>query len=271
MLTLETDDSQVVVVPELGGSIQRFTVGDIDVLRRGQPDRGAMYMASFPMVPFCNRIEDGRFEWEGRLADVGTAPEVGEPHAIHGHGWRWRWDVAESDHTSATLTFLHPAGRWPWRYRATQTIELEAGRLHQTVSLQNLSDTPMPHALGFRPWFERPARITANVDGVWVGDSIFPDRWIEAEPLRGFDVDRAEYDNAFTGWDGRAMLDFKDWRLQMSSDTDRLHVFTPAGHGHFAVEPTGATPGALNHPDREPIAVLEPGAITERYMRLAVG
>lgn len=270
MLTLTAGESEIAVMPELGGAIQRFTVRGIDVLRRGQPDRGAFYMASFPMVPFCNRIRDGRFEWEGRLADLGTAPEVGEPHAIHGHGWRWRWDVLAQDDNELTLGFLHPAGRWPWRYRATQTLSLEDGRLDQVVTLENLSDSAMPYALGFHPWFERPARITANVDGVWVGDDVFPERWIETEPFRGFDVDRAEYDNAFTGWDGRAMIDFGAWRLQMTADTNRLHVYTPAGHGFFAVEPTGAVPGAFNHPDREEIEVLEPGARAERSMRLSV-
>jgi aldose 1-epimerase len=270
LLSMQADDSQVVVVPELGGSIQRFTVGEADVLRRGQPDRGAFYMASFPMVPYCNRIEDGRFEWDGRLADLGTAPEVGERHAIHGHGWRWRWEVDHSDATSIALSFLHPAGRWPWRYRATQTLTLEPGRLHQILTLENMSDTSMPYALGFHPWFERPARITANVDGRWIGDSIFPDRWVEADAFRGFDVDRDEYDNTFTGWDGKAMIDFGTLRLQMTSDSRRLHLYTPAGHGYFAVEPTGSIPGAFNHPDREPIEVLAPGEKTERFMRLAV-
>jgi aldose 1-epimerase len=270
VLTLHADDSHVVVSPELGGSVQRFTVGDIDVLRRGQPDRGAMYMASFPMVPFCNRIEDGQFTWNGRLADLGTAPEVGEPHAIHGQGWRWRWDVLDSDDSKVTLSYLHPAGRWPWRYRATQTLTLEPGRLDQTITLENLSDEPMPYSLGFHPWFERPARITANVDGMWVGDDVFPDRWIEADAFRSFDVDRADFDNAFTGWDGKAMIDFGEWRLQMSADTDRLHVYTPAGHGFFAVEPTGSTPGAFNHPEREPLDALDPGATTDRFMRLSI-
>ncbi len=271
MLTLTAGDIQVVVVPEIGGSLQRLSVGPTDILRRGRPDHGsALHMASFPLVPWCNRIVDGTFIWEGRPVDVGPSPELGEPHGLHGHGWRWRWDVLETDEGSTVLGFLHPAGRWPWRYRAEQAIVVETDRVTTTLGVENLSDSPMPVALGFHPWFERPARFTANVDGQWVGDDVIPNRWAEAEAFRGFDVDHREYDNTFTGWDGRAMIDLSDVRVQLTSDLDKLHVFTPKGRGHFALEPTGGSPAALNHPDRESLALLEPGARTERFMRISI-
>ena len=271
MLTLRAGDLEVAVAPEIGGSLQRFTIGDIDVLRRGRPDLGnALHMSTFPMVPWCNRIVEATFDWNGRLVDVGPTPELGESHGLHGHGWRWKWEVTESAPASATLEFLHPAGRWPWRYRAVQHIEVDEGRLIQSIGMENLSDTPMPFSLGFHPWFDRPARISANVDGVWEGEDVIPVRWREVEAFRGFDVDHEEYDNTFTGWDGRTMIDLPNLRVQLTSDLDMLHVYTPRGRGHFAVEPTGAPPGALNHPERDDIERLEPGASVERYMRLSI-
>lgn len=269
MLILRVGDTEAAVDPRLGASLQRFTVGGADVLRRGRPDLGSsLHMASFAMVPWCNRITEGVFTWDGKLVDVGPSPEVEEVHGLHGHGWRWRWDVADSTPTGATLEYLHPAGRWPWRYRTVQAIEIDEGRLVCKISIENLSDTPMPFSLGFHPWFERPARLSANVDGMWTGEDVIPERWREADPFRGFDVDRDTFDNTFTGWDGRATIEAGDLRIQLTSDLDRLHVFTPAGHGHFAVEPAGAPPAALNHPDREPPVLLQPGASADRYMRL---
>ena len=45
-----------------------------------------LQFASFPLVPFSNRIADGRFEWDGEQIEIDPnfAPE---PHAIHGVGW----------------------------------------------------------------------------------------------------------------------------------------------------------------------------------------
>jgi galactose mutarotase-like enzyme len=122
--------------------------------------------------------------------------------------------------------------------------------------------------MGFHPWFERPARVTANVDGVWTGDGIFPTRWAEFPGFRGFDVDHAEHDNTFTGWDGRAVIDLNGLRVDLSANASMLHVFTPRGQGYFAVEPTDAIPGAFGRPDLQSIDTVEPGASVERWMRL---
>jgi aldose 1-epimerase len=251
LITLSVGDTTVVIAPDLGSSVQRFTVGSVEVLRPGRPDlRDPLEMSSFPLVPWCNRIVDGQFDWDGRLVDVGGTPLVGEPHGLHGHGWLWRWDVVKEGQDTAEVEYLHPAGRWPWRYRARHRFEVEQGRLTQTLSVQNLSDTAMPLSLGFHPYFERPGRLTANIDGFWTGDDIIPERWEDRESFHSTDVDRTELDNTFTGWDGRALIEVPGGRVEMWSDLGLLHIFTPRGRGFFCVEPTDAVPGALNFGSR---------------------
>lgn len=271
MITLASGDTTLVVLPELGATIQRFRVDGVDVLRVGRPDLGdPLEMSSFPLVPWCNRIEHGRFEWNGRLVDVGGTPLVGEDHGLHGHGWLWKWDVAERHDDRLVVEYLHPAGRWPWRYRARQELQVEDRRLTAILSVTNLSDTVMPTALGFHPYFERPARLTANVDGMWTGEDIIPDHWEEHDSFRGVQVDRTEFDNTFTGWDGRAFIDIQAGRVELSSDLPFLHLFTPPGRGFFCAEPTGAAPGALNHGSRGGVEVA-PGESLSTTMRLTLG
>ena len=58
-------------------------------------------MASFPLLPWCNRIRDGRAQFGGR--DIAIAP--GHPaspsgkHPLHGIGWLRPWQVAQASPT----------------------------------------------------------------------------------------------------------------------------------------------------------------------------
>jgi len=85
-LTLCAGNLALDVAPEIGGSIARFRFGDQDLLRPapdGANDAGEM--ANFPLVPFSNRIRDGRFTCDGR--EVVLAPNLpGDPSPLHGQG-----------------------------------------------------------------------------------------------------------------------------------------------------------------------------------------
>lgn len=271
LFSITASDTVAVVAPRIGASLQRFAVADRDVLRRGRPDLWTpLEMSSFPLVPWCNRILDGGFDWNGRRLELGGTPTVREPHALHGHGWLWKWEVSEVTDDRLSLEYLHPAGWWPWRYRSRLTTTVEPGRLVQELSIENLSADAMPFSLGFHPYFERPARLTANVDGIWRGEQgVIPTRWEAHEAFRAADLDRTDLDNSFTGWDGKAYLEMPAGRVELSSDQPILHVYSPPGRGFFCAEPVGAAPGALNFESRGG-DVLAPGSTATATMRISV-
>jgi aldose 1-epimerase len=269
MITIAAGSTTLVVVPELGASIQAFQVDGEDVLRRGRPDlENPLEMSAFALVPWTNRIADGTFVREGDTVSVGGTPLLDEPHGAHGHGWLRRWDVVDETEGSLALEFLHPSGAWPWRYRATQTMTLEPGRLSIELTVTNLSDRFMPASFGFHPYFERPGRLTATVDGVWTGEGPIPDHWEERPEFRSLDVDALETDATYTGWDGRALLTIQAGRFELASDLPMLHLFTPRGRSFFCVEPTAAAPDALNHPERGGFEI-HPGTTVSTWMRLS--
>jgi aldose 1-epimerase len=268
--TIRAGETALMVTPELGGCVQALRVDGEDVLRPGRPELASpLEMASFPLVPWCNRIAEGVFVWEGRLVDVGGTPLLGEAHGVHGHGWMRRWEVEERSKDRLTLSLLHPAGRWPWRYRARQAMTVEEGRVEQTLTVENLGDEPMPLALGFHPYFGRPARFSATVDGAWVGGDAIPEGWDDRGSFRNHDVDDIECDTTFTGWDHTVSIHLPGFRVELTSDLPMLHVYTPRGRSFFCLEPVGAAPGALNHPGRGD-GVLAPGATGAASMRLQV-
>ncbi len=257
VLHLSKGDSSVAVSPDHGASLLAFTAQGVPVLRPGHDSPDPRTLACFPLVPYCNRIDHGIFHWDGRPIEVGPSI-VGEPHALHGHGWLSRWDVADQTPDTAILRLVHPAGAFPWRYEAIQFISVSEDRLSLRLELTNRSDDVMPGGLGFHPFFERPARLTATVDGVWVGENVIPERWEERPGFRAVDLDTIVSDHTYTGWDGRAILDTGRGKIEIVSDLDRLHLYSPPGRGFVAIEPVTAAADAFNHPDRG-LLTIEPG------------
>ena len=84
-LTLTQGGSRCDLLPQLGGSIGAWMVRGQQMLRpasaAGIEARDPYATAGFPLVPYSNRIANGRFEWNGKL--IGLTPNFApEPHAI---------------------------------------------------------------------------------------------------------------------------------------------------------------------------------------------
>ena len=83
----------------------------VDLLRRA-PD-GAddpLAMASFPLVPYANRIAQGRFAFDG--ADHQLPRNFGDhPHSIHGFGWQASWTAKATGADHVLLVHDRQTGR----------------------------------------------------------------------------------------------------------------------------------------------------------------
>ena len=103
VITLRAGSAEVGIAPAIGGSLTRYRsiVGKEahDWLRDATPadlsSGAADRLASFPLVPFSNRIRDGRFGFGGHSVrlPLNCPPER---HAQHGHGWQAPWKVVAS-------------------------------------------------------------------------------------------------------------------------------------------------------------------------------
>jgi aldose 1-epimerase len=213
-------------------------------------------MACYPLVPFSNRIRNGRFRFEDRdiRLPLNYRPH---PHVIHGHGWQAPWQVAGTTDTTARLQYRHAADAWPWDYLAEQLFTLDDRGLAIAISITNLSDRPMPAGLGLHPYFPRDATtsVSGTVEGLWESDAeVMPTRLVPADTVwqkgRPLQADAVALDNCFTGWgktldinwggQGRAL------RMDARGPLDFLIVFTPPGQDFFCAEPVSHCIDAFN-------------------------
>ena len=155
-LTLRAGAWQATVRPEVGGALASLTFDGAEVLRT-MPEGSAnpLDAACFPLVPYCNRIRDGRFSWDGRTVQM-PANFPPEPHSLHGLGWQAPWTVTAEAGFKCSLSHSYDgSGAWPWAYEAEQRVRLGSQGCAITLHVTNRGDTAMPCGLGLHPYFRR--------------------------------------------------------------------------------------------------------------------
>jgi aldose 1-epimerase len=286
LLTLRAGQLVLELAPEVGGSIAAlYSERDgsrFDWLRPATAEalekRDPEGMASFPLVPFCNRIRNGRAVFEGR--DIAMPPNRGKsPHTIHGVGWKLPWTVQESGSTQATLALDCSASIWPYRFHARQRFELVEDRLYVTMEVQNRDTVTMPLGVGHHPYLPHRTGtfLQTEVAQMWTGDDEVMPVALEKTPVvdqlrRGVLLADVVADNNFTGWNRRAHVTWpgagrhgSDASLKLTavSPLDYFVLYSPRGADHFCIEPVSNCTDWLNLHDYPQSAkggaVLHPG------------
>jgi aldose 1-epimerase len=272
LVTLSYGPAECTLCPDAGGSLASWRISGQDMLRRTPESALAaadpLDFASFPLVPFSNRIAYGQFDWqEQKIAIDPDFPP--EPHAIHGVGWKSPWSVSERSTTHCVLELsFHGDSRWQWPFRARQTIILSKNRLDIGLEAINLSNEAAPLAFGHHPYFDRQdAYLAFGADSVFLaGDNGLPAE--KCTPCGALDFTHGErvegriVDNCYGGWNGEARIIWTDRPLGLviTADMPAAVVYIPKDGNAFCFEPVPHINNALNRPDDVPsMPVIEPG------------
>ena len=283
---LRADGLEAGLKPHVGGAFTHFTdlsgSQPVELLRRGKAGfDDVLDSAGFALVPFCNRVRDGRFSFRGR--EVRLAPNLpGQKHPLHGQGWRNPWRVVEAGDSFAQLSYRHAPSDWPWAYEAQLTVTLEGRGMSVALGCRNLSDQTMPCGLGLHPYYPCNAStvLDTQAEAVWtVDEEIMPVAQIPAAGRYGLaqrHVCGQDLDNGYDGWSGQADFLWPDTgrRLRLTSEAPRFQLYSPAEGGLIAAEPVTNQNGALNRPEadwgRLGLWLLAPGQACEMTARFQV-
>ena len=259
LIVLTAGSLELAICPSIGGSIARFDFIEANrstpILRgcSGVPGN-VLEAASFPLVPFVNRIAGGRFAFRDR--EIVLAPNMaGDPSPLHGQGWLSPWSILSPGPDRAELLFGHAAGEWPWSYVARQRLRLDEGGLEIVLTCQNRSREAMPCGLGQHPYFHctDQTRLRTEVANVWtIDENILPVERIGATgrfdigdgPVCGRDLD-----HGFDGWGGNAVISDPAWpfEIRMSSrDARFFQLYSPNEGGIMVAEPVTHANAALS-------------------------
>lgn len=251
------------VAPQLGGSIASLTYRNIDVLRPlpNSEDVIVNQSGSFPLIPYSNRIAEGKFEFDGEQYVL--EKNFGDhPHSIHGNAWKKEWRVSEESETGCVLKFLHQAEgddyyHWPWAYQAQQIFEITNHELRVTLQYFNLAEKTVPVGLGFHPYFANADKslIQFSAEKAILNDErTLPCATVDTPDIWNYTVPRKpivqSVDNCFVGWTGQARVIWPASKLQAeisSPDAKNAILFIPSIEKNFiAIEPVTHVNNAIN-------------------------
>lgn len=142
----------VAVVVEVGGGVREYQVGDRAVLDPYPLDAMCDGAHGAPLVPWPNRLADGRYRFGGVDYQVAiTEPE--KANAIHGL-LRWRsWDAVHQDTNRVTMgTRLHPLTGYPFLLDVTVDYVLDEQGLTVTTTATNRGEQTCPYGCGQHPY-----------------------------------------------------------------------------------------------------------------------
>lgn len=238
----------------------------------------------YPLLPFSNRIRDGRFVWGGR--EIRLAPHPGQPHAMHGLAHARAWAVEQLTASSIVLglRYVPDVDNWPWAFTATQTLVLGPEGLEAVMTLRNDGSDDMPAGGGFHPYFVRTpgmhVRFTAET--MWPTDA--GEVAIRSEPITAredFSNTRALPDDAlsvyYSNWRQQAVISRADGAtLAMRADDplDHFILHAPRGQPYFCLEPVSHVADAVNLAEQgwegTGLRVLAPGETLRLRMQLRI-
>ncbi|MBN1095403.1 aldose epimerase [Blastococcus sp. TML/C7B] len=263
-----------------GGTLRRLAVGGWEVFD-GYPAGGTLPgRRGGVLLPWPNRIRDGRWTWEGEELQLEVAsPET--PNAQHGLVTWQPWDVLASTADTATVgTTVLPRPGYPFRLAAAVDVALTADRLAVTLRVRNDGDRRAPFGAGFHPYFsvgatedggiadaevELPGRTELVVDGgLPTGERRAFDGAVGRIGERAFDTPLTDLDRDADGW-ARTRLRGAEGELELAVDEawPWLLVYSgdtlPDGQRRrsLALEPMSCPANALA--DGVDVVVLEPG------------
>jgi len=236
--------------------------------------------ASFLMVPYSNRIENGFFTFQKKEYLLTN----GDNHAIHGDVRFRPWQIEKMKETQTACNFNskeHENVNWPWAFEASVEYILSGNLFTSRLTLWNRADSSMPAGMGWHPYFSRwPSKEKEPVHLCMKTDSVYPDEndnRIPSGPPQPLSDDQdfseekrlepeAYLDACFYGYNGKGHILWPESGVRLTFDCSpecsHLILFNPP-KPYFAVEPViNANNGVNLYAQGEPssgIEVLEPG------------
>jgi len=272
------------VVTEVGATLRHLSVDGRDILAGFGPEDRISGGHGQQLLPWPNRIRDGRYVFEGTEYDLPLS-EPERHNAIHGLV-RWSgWElVSHTDDTVVQQITVFPQKGWDTTLLATITHRLSADGLTVTVRAENTGDRTVPFGYAAHPYFTVGEQTVDEIEltvpaGSYldVDDRLLP---IAVRPVDGLPEDLRDgsplgarnLDTAFTDL---ATDDQGVWRIELALGDRRTTIWADGSHRWtqiytgddrrdlgIAIEPMTCGPDAFNtEATATGLVVLHPGDV----------
>lgn len=263
------------VVPERGGLVSAWSVGDHDLLYLDRPrfaDPSLSVRGGIPLLfPICGNLPDNRYQLPsgegGSLKQHGFARDL--PWAVLGSSTEGAAELtlglASSPETLAV---------YPFEFRLSLTYRLVANRLEIHWRCENTGDRPLPFSAGLHPYFAAPDKsaLGLSLPAREYRDQKTGLSGTVGEPV-AIDWAAPELDWIFGALEGNQaqVVDRSrglSLKLEWEEPYRKLVFWTLVDRPFYCLEPWTAGRNALN--TGEDLVWVEPGDRRDLVFRLSV-
>jgi aldose 1-epimerase len=264
--------NQRAVVVEVGGGLRRYSVDGRELLDGYREEELCTSGRGQVLIPWPNRIEDGRYEFDGGSHQLPLDEPEGH-NAIHGLV-RWSaWTAVESSPTRVVMEYvLHPQPGYPFSLALNIEYTLSDEGLRVETTATNVGADACPYGAGAHPYLTLgtptvnslivrvPARTVLRSDGRGLPLGEEPVEEAECDFRQPRALDGTRLDHAFTDLDrdddGLARVELTDpaggarLTLWVGEAYPYLQLFTgdplpDVARRSIAVEPMTCPPNAF--------------------------
>ncbi|MGH1492604.1 MAG: aldose 1-epimerase [Acidimicrobiales bacterium] len=246
-LKISSDGAKATIETQ-GGRLGSLEIGGNEVLVTDGPK--PTRWGSFPMVPWCGRLPDGRLQHAHNTYEF---PLTGPGTANHGLVHTKPWTVVQ--HTDSVVKIVTELES-PWVFGGTvsQRFELDQNALLVEVQIE-AGEWAMPVMAGWHPWFRRQLEIGGQAElRVEPGQQYeLDDAMVPTGTL--IDISPQPWDDCFIGLASPPVISWPGaFDLTVSSSFDHWVIFTEPEHA-ICVEPQSGPPNEVNRAPK----IIEPG------------
>ena len=276
---------RVSLISGFGGNVTEIVLNKngtehsiIEGLSDDEITAGNKRFKSTKLIPFPNRIENGRYAFNGKSYQL---PINYETHAVHGLIMDKTLEVlgTETDNNQALIKLRYcydgSIPGYPFRYEAIITYSLlkERGFACDT-DITNVDSVPLPIGNGWHPYFRTkgkvdklqikiPSEFRIEVNELIPTGKLIPEEYPDAVA-----IGKKKYDTGFVlaAKGGRISTEVYDpeldikivvWQETGNRKYDYLQVFIPEDRNSIAIEPMSCAANAFNN--KMGLIVLKPG------------
>lgn len=240
----------------LAGRLGSLIVDDMELLLTEgvKPTR----WGSFPMVPWCGRLDHGVLMFDGVEHRF---PPTSGAHANHGTAMHQTWSRVGDNEIETGL-----GEHWSFGGSVTQRFEVtdESFTVHMSVTA---GEHAMPAQMGWHPWYRRELTRGAPLEVEFAAGQIYETNDEQIPTGELIPVPVGPWDETFVDVTQTPILRWGDaLTVALSSNFDHWVVFTQPDHA-VAIEPQSGAPNDLNRAPH----VLAPGESLSGWMTLTWG
>ena len=252
------------ILPGYGALIARMELFGLELVMpiasHGELE-GSHYHRNFWLMPFQNRIRDGKYQFKGQTYQL-EVNEKARNTSLHGFVEDMvlkdvSWTVVEDAVTVVTeLSYDGGKPGYPFPFQCTFSYEIrESGEVILHYQVRNTGDQEMPFTTGWHPYFQLDGdRAYWKIQsGPLTHHPTDDDRSLptgETVKMSDFDFSKPIYDHSME-------FDAKPYDISMSSErytlniqqSDHLrfvHIFTPEPFNSVAIESVSSGVDAFN-------------------------